>query len=237
MGRYLFPIALGVSGLAVLLWLGFWQVARLEWKEDILAQLEARLNTKPLPLEQVIDPVTSLAERNYTAVRAEISLTGQEAHVYAPTKSGLGYRVVAPALWQGRKILIDLGWIPEAAKNNDRAALRMRVIGNLLVPDDFNERFTPDPDLEKNIWFARHLPPMAAHFAAEDVLIVVRSVEGMQNGMWDIYDAVTPLPVSPQISNDHREYAITWFSLAAVWLGMTLFWILRIRRRKNEPET
>ena len=234
MGRYLFPILLGVSGLAVLLWLGFWQVSRLEWKQDILDQLDARLNSKPVPLEQAVDPVETLIVRNYTAVRAEISLTGEEAHIYAPTKSGLGYRVVAPALWQGRTILVDLGWVPEAAKDAPRAALRMRVIGNLLVPDDYNKRFTPDPDLDKNIWFARHLPPMAEHFSAEEVLLVVRSVEGMQNGMWDKYDAVTPQPVSPQIPNDHREYAITWFSLAVVWLGMTVFWILRIRRRNEE---
>ena len=131
---------------------------------------------------------------------------------------------------------------PEAAawaieytgKQRSRAALRMRIIGNLLVPDDFNERFTPDPDLEKNIWFARHLPPMAAHFETEEILVVVDTVEGMQNGMWDKYDAVTPQPVSPQIKNDHMEYAITWFSLAVVWLGMTLFWIFRITRSGRE---
>ena len=74
----------------------------------------------------------------------------------------------------------------------------------------------------------------AVFFCVSTSLVVVRSVEGMKNGMWDVYDAVTPLPISPQIKNDHLEYAITWFSLAAVWLGMTLFWILRIRRRSEE---
>ncbi len=31
--------------------------------------------------------------------------------------------------------------------------------------------------------------------------------------------------------NNHREYAVTWFSLAAVWVGMTLYLLWRIRRR------
>jgi len=231
MGRYIFPIVLGAGGIAVLLWLGFWQVARLDWKQEILAQLDERLNADPIALERVVDPLETLAQRNYTAVRAELSLIGPEAHIYAPTSDdGLGYRVVAPALWQNRKILVDLGWIPESAKDAERAALRMRIIGNVLIPDDYNARFTPAPDLDKNIWFARHLPPMAAHFETEEILLVVRSVEAMQNGTWGAYDAVSPLPVSPTIKNDHLEYAITWFSLAAVWLGMTLFWILRIRR-------
>ena len=119
MKRYFFPLLLGIPGIAVLLWLGLWQVARLEWKENILAQLDARLNAKPVPLEQVIDPVDTLIERNYTHVRAEVSLEGREAHIYAPTADGLGYRVVAPALWKDRRILIDLGWVPEAEKDTE----------------------------------------------------------------------------------------------------------------------
>ncbi|MEQ9054268.1 MAG: SURF1 family cytochrome oxidase biogenesis protein, partial [Roseovarius confluentis] len=43
-------------------------------------------------------------------------------------------------------------------------------------------------------------------------------------------DAVTPLPVdTAHIPNDHLQYAITWFSLAAIWLGMTAFYIFRGR--------
>ena len=234
MKRLIFPILLGASGIAVLLWLGFWQLSRLEWKLDIIAQLEERLDADPIALERVVDPVEMLIERNYTRVYAEVSLTDEEAHIYAPSKNGLGYRVVAPAWWQDRRILIDLGWVPAEMKDADRPALRMRVIGNVLVPDDFNENFTPDPDLDKNIWFARHLPPIATHFETEEVLVVVESVEGMQAGMWDKYDAITPQPVSPLIVNDHKEYAITWFGLALVWLGMTIFWIMRIRRGERE---
>ena len=133
MRQLIFPIFLGAAGIAVLLYLGFWQLARLEWKEDILAKLDAALNASPIALERVIDPVNTLSERNYTRVRAEVSLTGEEVHIYAPTADGLGYRIVTSALWQDRNILIDLGWVSEAHKSATRPALRLRIIGNLLV--------------------------------------------------------------------------------------------------------
>jgi surfeit locus 1 family protein len=40
------------------------------------------------------------------------------------------------------------------------------------------------------------------------------------------------LPVDTQgIPNNHLNYAVTWFSLAAVWAGMTLLLLWRIRQR------
>jgi surfeit locus 1 family protein len=44
--------------------------------------------------------------------------------------------------------------------------------------------------------------------------------------------AIEPMPVDTSgIPNDHMNYAITWFSLAAVWLGMTAYLLWRIRQR------
>jgi len=43
------------------------------------------------------------------------------------------------------------------------------------------------------------------------------------------------LPVdTARIPNDHLQYAITWFSLAAIWLGMSLFFLRRRRAPKTE---
>jgi len=46
----IFPVLLGVVGCAILLWLGFWQLQRLEWKEGILADIDARIAADPVPL-------------------------------------------------------------------------------------------------------------------------------------------------------------------------------------------
>ena len=67
---------------------------------------------------------------------------------------------------------------------------------------------------------------MAEALQTEEVLVIARVVTGT--------DArATPLPVDTSgIPNDHLQYAVTWFGLAAVWAGMTLFLLWRIRRRK-----
>ena len=75
------------------------------------------------------------------------------------------------------------------------------------------------------MWFARDLQPMAEVLGTEPVLVVLRSATQMD-------PSITPLPLdSAAVANNHLNYAITWFSLAAVWLGMTAFWLWRIRRR------
>ena len=39
---------------------------------------------------------------------------------------------------------------------------------------------------------------------------------------------LSPLPVDTSaIPNDHLQYAVTWFSLAAIWAGMSLYFIRR----------
>jgi surfeit locus 1 family protein len=40
-----------------------------------------------------------------------------------------------------------------------------------------------------------------------------------------------PLPISLNIQNDHKEYAITWFSLALVWFLMTIYLLWRIKQK------
>ena len=68
-------------------------------------------------------------------------------------------------------------------------------------------------------------PRMAVALGTEPVLIVARA-------MTPADPVAVPLPVtSAGIPNDHLEYAATWFSLAAVWIGMTGFLLWRIRRR------
>ena len=50
-------------------------------------------------------------------------------------------------------------------------------------------------------------------------------------------EAVTPLPVDTSgIPNDHLEYAVTWFSLAAIWAVMTAFFISRQNRATKEAQ-
>jgi surfeit locus 1 family protein len=228
--RMIFPLILGISGIAVLLWLGFWQMNRLTWKQDIIASIEDRRFGDPAPLlgnYKTARPAT----HNYLRVAFEGKLTANEAHVYAPQKDGLGYRIVSVFVWNRKSLFVDLGWVPEAQKNTDRPTGPTKITGYISFPDDHDDSFTPEPDIANNIWFSRLVSPMAQHFNVTPFLVVAESTQIQEDGAWVDYTAVTPSPISLNIKNDHKEYAITWFSLALVWFGMTAYLLWRIRKK------
>lgn len=219
MSKYIAALMFGVGGIAILLWLGFWQVQRLEWKTTILNDIDARIVAKPVTLPAEPDPV----DDRYLPVIAAGRFTGEEIHVLFSIKGkGPGYRILSVFEAQERRVLVDRGFVPTDQKAAPRPEKSTSVTGNLYWPEEIDS-FTPEPDQKAQIWFARDVPRIAELLNTEPLLIVARSDTG---------DGVTPVPVdSATIPNDHLQYAITWFLLALVWFGMTAFLIWRIRQR------
>ena len=222
MRRMILPLIFGLGGAAILISLGVWQVQRLAWKNAVLDEIETRISAPPVPLPAVPD---ANGDR-YLPVAITGRTTGDELHLLVSLKgTGPGYRIVSAfETSDRRRIMLDEGYIRTTEKDTARPVSDLTITGNLHWPVEV-DGFTPDPQLDDNIWFARDVPAMAAALGAEQTLVIARSVSPP--------DArPTPLPVdSAGIPNDHLEYAITWFSLALVWLGMTGFLLSRIHRR------
>lgn len=221
MSRLIFPLILGIGGCAILIALGIWQLQRLEWKGALLADREARINAAPVALPDMPDPHRD----QYLPVRVtgEVDPDRFVRVLASQRQAGAGYRIISALRTDGRTILIDRGFVPLEDRRLAQPAGQAEFTGNLLWPDDTTAS-TPEPDLTKNIWFSRDVAALADALGAEPVLLVVR--EGPDDA------PVTPQPVdTSSIPNDHLEYAITWFSLAAVWAGMTGYLLWRIRRR------
>ncbi|MDG1118309.1 MAG: SURF1 family protein [Flavimaricola sp.] len=224
MRRLIFPVLMGVLGVAVLVSLGVWQVQRLTWKEGILAEIEARIVAAPVELPAQPDE----GRDEYLPVTVTGDLLAEEVHVLtAADNLGAGYRDIAVMqASDGTRLLVDRGFIALEDKDLDRSEANVTVVGNLLWPDEV-DNWTPEPDLSRNIWFARDLPAMAASLGTEPVLVVARTQTGSTAD-------ITPLPIDTAgIPNDHLNYAITWFSLALVWAVMSGFLIVRTLRRKD----
>lgn len=218
MKRLIVPLLIGVVGTAILIGLGVWQVQRLAWKEGMLARIEAQIGADPLPL-------FSGPLEEYEAVEATGRFTGEEAHILASVKNrGAVFRIVTAFETDGRRVLVDRGWVPESEKEAERPPVAARIVGNFRTVDE-TDSFTPNPDLEENYWFARDVPKLAEALDTLPILIVLRATSEED-------PPVTPWPVGTEgIPNDHLNYAITWFSLAVVWAGMTGLWLWRITRR------
>ncbi len=216
----LFLIIIGLGGAAILISLGVWQMQRLAWKQGVIADIEARIGAEPVALPTDID----LERDSYLPVRISGSYPADYAiRVLVSQKDqGAGYRLISAFETQGRRVLVDRGFAPTSAKSPSVAQGEVEIVGNLQWPQEV-DRFTPAPDWVDNIWFARDVPAMADGLKTEPVLVVARQVS-------DDDPAVTPLPVdTARIPNNHLQYAITWFSLAALWLAMTFYFIRRSR--------
>ena len=224
MRRILFLLIFGLTGLAILLSLGTWQVQRLAWKEALLADIEARISGDPVGLPDSPDPE---ADR-FLPVAVSGELLPGEVHVLVSVKQvGPGYRIIAPFRVGDRTILLDRGFVRIEDKNKDRQTGPMEVAGNLHWPDEI-DGYTPEPDLKENIWFARDVPALAAELDTEPVLLIARSRTD---------PGVTPLPVDTAgIPNDHLQYAVTWFGLALVWAAMTAYFLWRGRAPSESRE-
>jgi surfeit locus 1 family protein len=218
--RMIFPLVIGLGGAFILISLGVWQVERLAWKQGVLAEIDARIVDVAVPLPAVVDPVADL----YRPVTVTGRFTGEHVDVLVSRKQvGAGVRVIEVLeTTDGRRVLVDRGFL----RDEDRAAPResgaAEVEGNLHWPQEVDS-YTPPPDAATGLWFARDVGALATALNTEATFIVARRQTG---------GGIEPMPVdSSTIPNDHMNYAITWFSLAAVWLGMTAYLLWRIRQR------
>lgn len=218
--RVILPLIFGVVGAGILVGLGVWQVQRLQWKEAILSDIDARIAATPVALPVAPSPEVD----RYRPVIVTGEFTGEGIDVLVSRKQvGPGIRAIEVFLTDtGRRILIDRGFLPEDQRTLPRDTTVTEVTGNLHWPVE-TDSYTPPPDARTGLWFARDLPALAATLKADPVLVVARSDTG---------SGIVPMPVdTSDIPNDHLGYAVTWFSLAVVWLGMTGLLLWRNRRR------
>ncbi len=218
--RMIWPLVFGIGGTAILLALGVWQVQRLAWKEAVLAEIEAEIAAPPVAVPESPDPEA----HTFLPVEATGRLGEDHVRVLVSQRSqGAGYRVISALDTGDRRLLVDRGFMPTEGRPPVHAG-EVRVTGNLHWPEEI-DGFTPENDLARNIWYARDVEALAQRLDAEPFLVIARDMS--------VDDTpVAPLPVdTSHIPNDHLEYAVTWFSLAAIWLGMTLYLLWRIRRR------
>ena len=218
--RFWGMVVFGVLGTAILLSLGIWQLQRLAWKQEVLRAIESKILAPAVKIPQTVLPDA----HSLLPVRAEGRYKGDTVRVLVSQKIyGAGYRLItAFELVDGRTIMLDRGFTSVRSEIPSTPKGRGQVIGNLQWPQEIDS-FTPENDLAANIWFARDVARLAEHLKAEPVLLVLRDSSFET-------EAATPLPkMTANIPNDHMNYAITWFSLALIWLGMSGYFLYRSR--------
>ena len=145
----------------------------------------------------------------------------EEAYAFTTDATGAAaYHVITPfTLEDGRVLLVDRGMVPEALRDPRRRTAgeldgERHLTGVWRVPD-VPGLFTPAPNLGSRIWFSRDVTGIAkADHLRLAAPVIVEADAAPNPGGW---------PKGGQtvvtFRNEHLQYAITWFMLAAVALG------------------
>lgn len=219
--RLISALGLGLAGVVFLCGLGTWQVQRMYEKRAQLDEMTAGISTPAVPVPAQLDP----EKDRYRPVTAEGRFTGETLYVLSGKPMiGAGVQVISVLQTDdGRRLLVDRGFLPDDEKAKPLTVTTVKILGNLMWPRDSND-YTPPPDPKTGLWFARDAQAMSALLGTEPTFIVARAPTG---------DGIEAMPIdTSSIPNDHWGYAITWFLLAFVWAVMTAALVWRIRRQK-----
>jgi surfeit locus 1 family protein len=221
MRRFWFIVFIGLAGTACLLYLGKWQIDRLYWKLDVLKKIDQKIAAAPVLLPA--EPSESV--HKYLSVEISGQFLQESIRVLASKKRyGAGYRIIHVFRTNGRRLLVDLGFVGLETDYDIDLSSDISLVGNLHWPDEV-DNFTPEPDLENNIWFARDVERVASALQTEPILIILKDSTLKDKN-------IKPMPIdTTHIPNDHLQYAITWFSLAIIWALMSCLFIWTTRQK------
>jgi surfeit locus 1 family protein len=209
-----------LGALALLIGLGVWQLERLQWKEGLIAEIEARSKAPPMDLRQAIAFANAGHDPSYLRVRVEGRFDhAKERHLYGIAEGGEpGWHVITPlATADGDTVLVDRGFVPDKLKDPAARAegeLQGKVaVTGLVRLSESKALFTPDTEPEGNRWFFRDLDGMArSMFGDEAAKLAPFFIEAEPSdvpGGWPL-GGQTRL----ELPNNHLQYALTWFLLA-----------------------
>jgi surfeit locus 1 family protein len=209
--------SLTVLGVSLLLFLGTWQLQRLQWKINLIQTIEKRFK------EPEIDFNTLKAKARDRYKEHEFQKIYLEGHYLhqkelkwmSKSKDGkIGVHLVTPFLLKnGLFIIVDRGWVPLNAVNEaSRPGGRVIIHGYLRTESDQNY-FTP-----LNTYHLKEIYSIKPDEIAKAFNLVVLPFYMTLTSSSEKLEKKYPLAANFSFSlrNFHFQYAITWYALAVI---------------------
>ena len=201
--------------------LGVWQLYRLNWKNDLIENINNSINAP-----KIFDSYEKYEELITISLNNEFELIGNPIFLESKTQQGkVGYHAVLPLTYKDNFYsVINLGWLSEkdpeyidnileAIKSQDSFYAYTRYLS------DKKQIFVPENQPDDNIWFS----------------ILKSDLEKYYNSNFNsrYYFVLFDPRIKPDINplaflrNNHLNYSITWFLLSL----SSAIMILIIRRK------
>jgi surfeit locus 1 family protein len=215
--------------LGILISLGTWQYRRLQWKTDLIVEIDAAAEASPITnlavanqLFKADDPLDfrriSLAGE-FIAPSANV---GQPFHLVMPDGKSLEWRLIQPFKTDNGNVYVASTTFENARKNSPpEAETGPHTIRGYARLVRKSSRFAPKSNPATNSWYVFNGNP--------DVLDWEAAVDGSKIPTGYYIDWVmstgsaAELPVKkPEIRNHHLDYMLTWYSFALILLVIYL---------------
>lgn len=217
-----------LSGLAavlvtILTGLGVWQVQRLAWKTDLIAQTEAQLAAPPSNAPAPDDWAGVTPQDEYRRVTVQGEYRNVNVLVKAVTQYGGGFWVMTPLqIPAGWTVWINRGFVPQDRRKESDLALPtgpQKIEGLLRITQPDGAFLRSNKPVE-NLWYSRDIFALNQTYGVSAAPYFIDAANGDNDKL-----PVEGLTVV-KFRNAHLSYALTWFAMAA-GLAVTSFWLIR----------
>ena len=184
--------------------LGTWQIYRLQWKLDLIDEINYGLNSESVPYSKknII---------NYQKVKFSGTFDfGKQIYLYSLNSNGKpGYDIITPLKINSNEILIvNRGWISNDLKNNKNInKMKSKSFEGIVKKISKPNPFKPENDIKNNVWYSLKLEDLQ-NFTGYKLTNFVLYLQNSENNL------VEKKIISPDLPNNHLKYAITWYSVA-----------------------
>jgi len=205
--------------------LGYWQLQRLQWKNDLISSIELNYNSKKIDF-----PISNDADNKYEYMQTHIEgrfMVKQSMFFFRSNLRGeSGYEIVVPfKTTLSKDVYVIIGWIPFDKKDvidlkfiDDQALTK---IEGSLIYSKKRKPLIPDNDISSNVWYLMNSEEM-------DIVNNLNSSNYLLKITDKNYFPQILIEFEPtNITNNHLQYAGTWFLLALVNTIMYIYFIYR----------
>jgi surfeit locus 1 family protein len=199
----------------IVLSLGTWQVFRLNSKSQLISDLENNLKRNSIDFNVDID-------KEYTKVLLKKKNLKSKIFLYHLNKGEIGFKVIVPyEVNSSLLVLVDKGWIRKDKINS---------IKNSLLNDDIIEGytkkirekklFTPKNNIKEDFLYSVEIDNLKKSLNKNIYpLLIIQTSKTKKD--------IIPNDYRVSLSNNHLQYAITWYGLAL----FTIIFFLYYRRK------
>ena len=231
--KRLLGFVLGAFFFAAFCALGTWQVYRLDYKLDLIHRVESRVHAQPVDAPAQHEwPAVSRETHEYLNVKVQGELLPRySTRVQATTALGAGHWLMAPLRnVAGEIVWINRGYIPPdqpdpMTAENTQGKFEAR---GLLRISEAGGAFLRKNDPAGNRWYSRDITALSTHHGLQPVAPYFIDA-GTPRNLGEEITGFTPktYPVDGltviKFHNSHLVYAITWYALALMVAGVTVW--------------